>query len=204
MAKDFIPRSDGDKLPWLANFQTKIATIGPLLGLSPAEVTALVTAATEHYAKIQAVLVAKTDLANTVAAKGESEDTNVKLIREKIARMKTHEDYTSAMGEDIGAVSNTPDPDLENQKPTLTIKSYAGYVRLKFTKKGFSGVKIFTRLKGQPGWTFLALDTSSPYDDHRPLTVANQPEEREYMAIGMDGDEEAGEESDIVSVVFGG
>lgn len=35
----YLPSKDGDMLSWLGNFQTKITTHGPPLGLLPAEVT---------------------------------------------------------------------------------------------------------------------------------------------------------------------
>jgi hypothetical protein len=77
-------------------------------------------------------------------------------------------------------------------------------VRIKFTKKGFTAVKIFVRLKGQTQWKYLATDTNSPYDDHSPLAETTKPEEREYMAIGLVKDEEVGQGSDVVGAVYGG
>ena len=40
--------------------------------------------------------------------------------------------------------------------------------------------------------------------DGRPLATAGVAEVREYMARGMDGDNEIGLESDIVSINFAG
>ena len=67
------------------------------------------------------------------------------------------------------------------------------------------GVHIYARLVGQTVWTRIALDTSSPYIDGRPLAVAGVPEHREYMLRGCDINEaEVGQDSDIVSITFGG
>ena len=92
----------------------------------------------------------------------------------------------------------------ETVKSNLTGEAFPGYIRLKFTKKGLDGVNIYTRLKGQAPWTFLARDTNSPYDDNRPLTTPGIPETREYMCIGVISDAEVGQQSDIVSTVYGG
>ena len=176
----YLPSKDGDMLSWLGNFQTKITTHGPTLGLLPAEVTALQTDCTNLFGFIQAVEGAKTSLANAVAAKEGSKKTDLKDLQKAIARMKTHSAFTDAIGEDLGIMGGSEDDDLDNEKVDLSGKAHSGFVRLKFKKNGFTGVKIFARLKGTTGWTFLALDTESPYDDHRPLTTPNQPEEREY------------------------
>ena len=80
----------------------------------------------------------------------------------------------------------------------------SGHVRLKFTKGSSDGVNLYTRLRGQSAWTFLARDTNSPYDDHRPLTAPGVPETREYQAYGVLKDDQIGQPSTIVSVTFGG
>jgi hypothetical protein len=60
------------------------------------------------------------------------------------------------------------------------------------------------RLKGQSLWTKLAYDSYSPYEDNRPLAVANTPEHREYMAIGVIQDAAVTLQSDIIEAVYGG
>ena len=77
-------------------------------------------------------------------------------------------------------------------------------MRLKFTKLGVDGVNVYARLKGQSTWTKIAFDSSSPYEDHRPLSVPGTPEVREYRLIGVIKDEEVGLASDIVAVTFAG
>jgi hypothetical protein len=50
----------------------------------------------------------------------------------------------------------------------------------------------------------LARDSKSPYDDDIILAVVNLPEHWEYKAFGVINDDEIGQASDIVEVVFGG
>ena len=52
-------------------------------------------------------------------------------------------------------------------------------------------------------WTFLAIDTSDPYNDTRPLKVAGQPEKRRYRLCFWDG-EPTRVWSAVIEVVFGG
>ena len=79
-----------------------------------------------------------------------------------------------------------------------------GEIRLDFKKRGVDGMHVYCRRKGQTSWTFLALDTSSPYIDGHPLAQAGVPEVREYMLRGVINNEEIGLDSDIMSITWAG
>ncbi len=66
------------------------------------------------------------------------------------------------------------------------------------------GVNVYERLQGGKEWTKLSFDSHSPYHDNRPLSVPGVAETREYMCIGVIHDEQVGQASDVVTVVFGG
>jgi len=59
-------------------------------------------------------------------------------------------------------------------------------------------------LRGQTTWIKLAMDTSSPYIDGRPLAQAGVAEVREYMLRGVVNDEAIGLDSDILSIAWEG
>ncbi len=61
------------------------------------------------------------------------------------------------------------------------------------------GVRIYHRLRGAQAWSFVAYDTRSPYVDEAEAAGTH-----EYMAYGVVADEQIGQLSDIVSVVYGG
>ncbi|WP_299670817.1 hypothetical protein [uncultured Polaribacter sp.] len=204
MTRDFIPRTEGQLIIWLTNFKDKIATLGADLGLSPEALTAITADCEALIATITAVETARTDLATAVTAKDNTKKSTISTLRTEIARIKTNPNYTEAIGKDLSIVGETTPQDLNNAKPTLSAEAFPGYVRIKFIKGGFSGVNIYSRIKGSVGWSFLSRDTSSPYEDQRPLENPNVPETREYMAIGLKGDDEIGQESDVVVVVFWG
>ena len=72
-------------------------------------------------------------------------------------------------------------------------------------KPGFEAVNIYSRIKGAVQWKLIAVRKRKfPYFDESPLAVAGTPEVREYMAIGVIADEETGQHSEIVEVVFAG
>jgi hypothetical protein len=201
MSNYYLPNSDGQLIIWLTNFQAKIPTYGPTLGLAAGDVTALTNLCAGVMESIEEVEIKKNEAQNAVTAKDAFKNEQLPILRNAIRRLKTHTDYTDAIGQELGVIgseSSLPD------KPGLKAKARVNDVELSFTKKGLDGVNVYARAKGAAQWTFLARDTHSPYHDTRPLANAGVPETREYMCIGVVSDEEVGEVSDIVSVVFGG
>lgn len=198
---DYLPKDDAGLNLWLGNFQAKLATHGATVGLTAGEITTTSGQCTDIATEINNAVSKKADAQNAVAAKETMKKDTLPLLRNTIKRMKTHSGYTEAIGQALGIIGG--DEALPS-KPGLKAKATPNFVDLGFTKKGLDGVNIYGRLKGQTTWTFLARDTQTPYHDTRPLAAPGVPEVREYMCIGVIADEEVGEESDIVSVVFGG
>jgi len=204
MATDYVPRNDSQLAVWLSNLATKIGVHGQMLGLTTDEVSAAMKSCSDTSTQITAIEQKKTEVQHQVAIKDEVKKASLLIIRGFATRMKAHPAYTEALGYDMGIIAPNGSAKVTIDKSTLKAESLPGKVRISFTKKGFAGVNIYSRLEGASKWTLLGRDNNSPYDDARPLTNAGQPEKREYMAMGVVGDEEVGQPSDIVSVVFGG
>ena len=66
-----------------------------------------------------------------------------------------------------------------------------------------SGVWVEGQVGSETTWHFLAIDTSNPYNDTRPLASPNQPEVRRYRLCYWDGDPDY-DWSNVVTVTFGG
>ncbi len=202
---DYLPKSEGELIIWLANYNAKIPTQGLVVGLVAGDITVQTTANTSLITGVNDVEQSKADLKNEVAAKDATKFTALGSLRDQVRRIKTHPAYSEAIGMDLGIIGTEDNQDMENSRPEITsCVAYPGYVRNKFKKNGFDAVNMYTRLKGSPISIFLARDTNRAYDDHRPLSVINTPETREDMCVGLIGDTEMGLPSDIVSVVFGG
>jgi hypothetical protein len=117
---------------------------------------------------------------------------------------KNSEAYTPEIGSDLGIVGTDDDFNPATFKTTLKLTNFMGYVQIEFKKEKTDGVRIYARLQGQAEWTFLALDTRSPYIDNRPLTTPGVAETREYMAYGVIDDVQLPTASEIYSVLFPG
>jgi hypothetical protein len=74
-------------------------------------------------------------------------------------------------------------------------------VRIDFTKFGHKGVYIESR-RNTGAWEFLAIDTTKPYLDERPLLAAPAAESREYRLRWWD-DDPNGDWSPVQKVTVG-
>jgi hypothetical protein len=201
---DYIPRNDGDLMLWAQNYKTTIATAGVILGLAPADITAEQNLCEDLITIIAQVQAAKAAAASVVKQKEDLIQTAGGALRTNIGRHKKAVTYTTAIGESLKIVSSTTGIDVANYKAKISVEKFASYVRIKFVKQSADGVNIYHRKKGESAWKFLARDTKSPYDDHIVLAISGQPEHWEYKAFAVINDDEIGQASDIVEVVFGG
>ena len=199
---DFIPTKRGDRIQWWSNLKTKIPTAGPDIDLTPAEITAVENLATDELAKYAATDAAESALKG--ARQAEKNSTNEATIRNQIRYWKTKAGFdTSTVPGELRLVGSNPGFDASSFKPKLTATLDGNQVKLDFTKGECDYLCIYTRLRGETGWTKLGIDTSSPYYDTRPLSNPGVPENREYMAMGVIDDVEVGLQSDIVNILFG-
>lgn len=167
MAKrDYIKKKNAEKAIWSGTYKTRIGTHGAALGLTAGEITASQTDAqniVDGVAQIDAAITAKESAVNAGTAKISLGEQN---IRTTVKRIKTHPAYTEAIGQDIGVVGDEHTIDVPNSQPEITGKKDPSGWRLDFNLKGFfDGVNIYRQVAGEADFSFLALDTSSPYID---------------------------------------
>jgi hypothetical protein len=204
MGANFIPPAQGDYRAWLLNLKTELTTLGTTFGATTAEVTAVTAAATAQLALIDGYETKKSDAAFALQARDDGRTATDIILREQIGDWKRLGGFTPAIADQLRAVGTTTTFDPSTYKPTFKIRLDAGNIRLDWTKKGVTAVHIYARLRGQPGWTLIGMDTSSPYIDGRELAVATVPETREYKLRGVLNDVEIGLDSDIQSITWSG
>jgi hypothetical protein len=198
---DFIPNTDDALSTWLTTFKNKLAANAASLGITAADTTIYQNQCDALIAAIATVDDAKKQLKNKVVAKDAVRSDTITNIRTLVNRIKNNAAYTPAIGSDMGIITSTPVFDGANAKPTLTISQSGGQLIIKFDKQKSNGVKIYSKRGSEANFSFLALDTHSPYHDNRPNTVAGQPETRQYYAYYIDtNDEQFGLQSDVGSV----
>jgi len=204
MPTDYIPSREANKVIWLLNIENKIDDFLAELGITAAEAAAIKTKCSEIRTEISAYEAARTSAKQVKENKDLVIKTNEAVLRNAIQTWKLKSSFSDAVAQALGLIASQSRMDNDDYKTQLTAKVFPGRVSIEFTKKGVDGINIYARLKGQSSFSKLAFDSHSPYEDNRPLSTAGTPEAREYMAMGVINDEEIGQPSDIIEVVFGG
>lgn len=202
---DFIPPADDAKIIWLTNLRDTIDTYSATLGITAGRVTQIKAWCNDLVAAINATNTAKQAWLSVAAAKATQETTSLAGLRGEINQWKPNPAMTPAIEAALKIVGTGSSFDPNTYKAEITkVEVIAGHVQIKFRKGPTQGVNIYSRLKGQSVWKFVARDTNSPYDDYTALAVAGTAEVREYQTYGVLNDQQIGQPSDIVSVTFGG
>ncbi len=225
MAGSYFPGAEGDQVVWLNNFIAKLATHLATLGLVAGDLTAItndvnafvymVGWSATYKTRTQDVNDYKAQLLRgpgpigafpaglTATVPPTAVAANVLgRVTALVNRIKAAPGYNSAIGEDLGIESPVaPEVDLETAKPTFNALAMPdSEVRLNWTKGEFTGVRIEGRRNAEVAWTFLAVDTSSPYLDAREPLTGGIPESRSYRMRYLLGDDTVGLFSDVIEV----
>lgn len=200
----YVPTTDAGSSIWTGNFKEKISIVGPLLGQTPANISALETAADNYRSAVQLVEIKRKELEEAVAAKNQSKAIDLQALIDAAAVMKRHADYQDSLGSALGIVGTQVQYDEKDLKPIITARVLPGRVEVGFNLQLMNSISIYSRIKGTMGWVKLGNDYASPFEDRRPLAVEHQPEIREYQAFYFNGKEDVGQPSDIVTAVFAG
>jgi hypothetical protein len=199
----FIPGNDAEAGRWAENYEQKISTLGPLLGLTPAEITDQKDAAVVIKETATRVTLKKKEQKEAIDLMKNVRKNEVQVITKKVMSLKLSPLFKSNIGEELGIMGTSTSPLKSTIQPTIKLISYGGNgVEISFKKRGQKGVHLYSKIKGSLHWEHVAITTTSPYMDEQPLKVANTAETREYMARCWD-DEDFGQESAVLHITVG-
>jgi hypothetical protein len=132
-------------------------------------------------------------------------DAHLPTIRQGVKRAKTSAGYTPGLGQKLGWARTDNNVDPTSSQPIITLSALPGKVRIDGRKPGFEAVNLYLRRKGEADWTLVSIRKRKfPLYDDTPLAQPNVPEVREYRAVGVVSDEETGQPSVAVEIVFAG
>ena len=209
----FYPTRIGDQILWLINWSDKIVLYQVILGYTAAEIAATIADAQRVLYLLSTVQTEAQGFAHAITAHINLMENGsgsalvplpvfalpttppppdnvlpgaLKRIMAFIANLKTRPGYTTDIGTNLQIISTTvpvnpgdiPDPDAVAQ---------AGQVVLTFVKAGHQGVLIQSEIGAGTVFADLAVCTTSPYHDVRPLAVPGVPEKRRYRFCFWDG-----------------
>ena len=206
MHKDYVPQSYPNLLAWLIKQETELTSaLTTAIGMPAEERTAYLASVTAVKTKVAEIV----DLMDTLEEKTADfpmiRDTHFPEIRTTVKRTKTRPGCTPAIVAQLDWEGPSQNFDPNTARPDFAAEAQRGRVKITGKKPGFDAVNIYFRKKGDVQWKIIAVRKQKfPYYDESPLAVANTPEVREYMAIGVIDDDEAGQPSEIHEVVYAG
>ena len=224
-----IPTRDTERITWSLNFEAEFPAFATTLGFTGAEVTSLLndSAAMRHailFAQAGAVFSkASTAFKNgMLGGVGENQLTPVNPtftsppnppapvdagIIERLSNAmntaKLSSGYTPTIGETLMiATASIPSFNPDDAKPAGTTTSLTGsIIRIDWKKGKFDGIYIDSQRNDETQWTRLDFDMRSPYEDARPPSQPNKPEERRYRLRYFMDNTAIGTYSDLIVAI---
>jgi hypothetical protein len=219
---DLVRRTDLEFVAQLDNFSRKLPAYATSLGLTAEEIRS-----TAVDARFMARAVSGSVQARTYAqgwtnlknlARGGGADTLPSLpvpvsfegdpsmpapgielrFRALVRRIKSSPAYTVGTGEDLGIHADEDTTVIT--APELRARIEGGNPVISFKKGKSDGIRLYSRRGGETAFTFLAVDTRSPYVDTRPNLEDSAAEKRDYYAYHILDDEQVGERSAIITI----
>ena len=202
MKTDFIPVGNGDMDSFEENLISKITIHAPALGLNPDEVTESINIISGHRTAFAKMNSKRSESKSATEDNYNSLTRAVNEIRRLAKQIKSSKSYTTGIGDDLGIIGS----DIAGKysvimKPSLKANMNGQEVVIKFRKEGTDGIKLYSRRGAETEFTFLAVDTASPYNDTRDKLDPTKPEQREYYAYFFETDSDIGQQSDVLKVI---
>jgi hypothetical protein len=204
MGQSYFPSRQGDLDSWEESFIAMLPQYKVELGLTDAEVDFMTTTITKHRNTFKNVNQIKAMLAEAMQLNESTKTDTLSIMSNRIAYIKALTNYKEYIGKGLQIISSGVDAQSKvgGLSPELSVTVEGGLITIKFKKSGHAGVRIYCKRGNETEFTFLAVDTSSPYVDNRPNLNGAATERREYYAFFFDKDEQVGEASSIVTIVF--
>lgn len=206
MTADYIPQSYPNLDEWCAKQAAELtAPLATTIGMTDPERAAFLAAVDTVKTAVAPIVDLMQQLDELTANFPMILDAQMPLIRAAIKRAKTSPGCTPAIQTQLDWIGAAHNVDPANSRPSIDVEAQRGRIKITGRKPGFDSVSIYARKKGDVAWNLIAVRKRKfPYYDETPLVVANTPEVREYMAIGVVKDEEIGQPSEIKEVVYAG
>lgn len=216
---------DSDKVVWLNNFTTKLATNATLLGFTTAEITALQKDNAYFTYLISTIELLRQNLLNFVGYKNlakyaKKDQHNAALpalpslgtpppaVSEGIfdraaklaGRAKLSLNYTEAIGADLGIISPSSSVNLDTLQPFINIKIDVGKPHLKWVKGVADAIDLYADRNDGQGFVYVGRLSRNEYLDITPMATNKVYDEWKYKGIYVIADTQVGLYSDIKSV----
>ena len=119
-----------------------------------------------------------------------------------VAHIKTHKNYTPAIGQDLWLIRSVQVVDPSTWKPALSSQNQAGHPIVVWTKGQAAALELWVDRGDGKNFVFLTINTEPNTTDNTPLPATGAV--WKYKAIYRLHDEQVGQWSDVLSVTVAG
>lgn len=201
--KDFVPDSYRNLHDWSAIYSDGVGAVAARIGWPTASLTLLKTQLDNVKAATQAVLDAQHALDTVVGQLVTLKTPALAVIRAETRSLKATHGFTEGDAKALGIHTTSETLNRSTYQPILEAAMRHGYVELMAKKQGADSLNLYWRPEGSATWHLLAAKrVRFPFHDETPIPDGGTLQSREYMAIGVIGDEEIGNPSNIATAVF--
>jgi hypothetical protein len=216
MRKFYLPTSDGGRLAWLVNFNSKIGTYADDFGISTTEVTAIGTylemlqyildlserirtfsQTLTRYKETLMIAPLGTTLGDVPSITIDTPPALTPagiftIISGIVQRIKGHADYTESAGEDLGIIGADIIIDYATLKPVLKITLDVNNPKIKYKKQRTNGINLYADHDDGQGMKFMRFISKASFTDTTLLQPAQNSAVFKYIAIYVVNDIEVG------------
>ncbi len=202
---DIIPDSPENLYEWAKNFCEKAPVqLAGLAGWDANRINSLIsrlgTIRDTGKSVVDAQAVVDEKLGDLEGAK----NTHLASIRQDFSNIKVSGGYNIGIGEVLEILTDSATFNPLTYKPVITrITSFGGHNEIMTKKRGVTSMNVYWRRKGEETWRLLAAKrVKFPVQDDNAPSAPGQAEVREYRVIGVLGDQEVGQPSDIAEATW--
>ncbi len=224
----YMPNTDGGKADLLDHLSTAILPYSTVLSIAPDEIASLTADALFFRYTLQSASDMQAYAQNWTAFKNHQRDgsgtiaswpvppalvepmpTAVKpgvmsRLSSLAAHIKTHKNYTTAIGKDLGLIGAGIVIDPVNWKPIISVQFQAGHPIIQWTKSQASAIEIWVDRNDTKGFVPLTINIEPNTYDTYALPETGTSKVWHYKAIYLLHDAQVGQWSDVVSASVSG
>jgi len=200
-SKDYIPKKEGDIIPWTENFIAVANANLPVLGLTAPDLTAVTTKKTDYSTKLNSAIAKQAESKAATEAKNMSKSGLVDNVRVMVRQIQARPGVPANLKEQLGLNVADPIPTPSNpQQPTefsATIGA-GGLCSMRWSRNGNAQGTVFLIESSQnfsTGWQINGTTTKISYEMQLPYPIGQN-----YFRIRAQKSEVTSEPSNIAIV----
>ena len=224
MKKHYLPNDDQGRLAWLINFNSKIGGYAATFGITAGEVAAIAAYLlmlqyilnladavrtfsqdlTKYKDKLMVAVIGSAlgdPPTLTIPAAPATQPAGIfTIISGIVQRIKGHDAYTEAKGEDLGIIGADIIVDYATVKPVLKLSLDVSHPKIKYRKNRTDGINLYGDHDDGKGMVFMKFISKTVFVDETELAAGINSAVWKYMAIHVVDDLEVGIPSDEVVI----